>query len=147
MRLRFFILTIALLVFCTSYSQQYSLLSPEKKLRLQVEVSKTELKAVLYNSAQELITLNSMDLQLHGQAQSEWQVSKTKSNKISEDLTPIVREKASVYRNEYNELILSFKNKKSISFRLFDEGLAYRFSTDFKDSLTVQQENVQFGLS
>jgi alpha-glucosidase len=75
------------------------------------------------------------------------QVKAVKRNAVKEDIRPVIKERSETYRNEYNELVLTFKSDQSLTFRLFNEGLAYRFSTSAKDSLTIFKEtvNMQFG--
>jgi alpha-glucosidase len=47
-------------------------------------------------------------------------------------------------RNEYNELKLSYANDFSLIFRAYDDGIAYRFETSFKDELIVYDETVEY---
>ena len=44
----------------------------------------------------------------------------------------------------YNELTINFKNNFAIIFRAYNDGVAYRIATSFKDSITVQNETAQF---
>jgi alpha-glucosidase len=55
--------------------------------------------------------------------------------------------KKNAINDSYNELTLNFKGNYSIIFRAFDQGVAYRFSSSNKDSITVTNEevNLQFG--
>ena len=52
--------------------------------------------------------------------------------------------KKSKVKNNYNELIINFKGNYSLTFRAFDDGVAYRFSTSFKKPIIVQKENVNY---
>ncbi|MCD0467469.1 glycoside hydrolase family 97 protein [Flavobacterium sp. ENC] len=45
-------------------------------------------------------------------------------------------------KNNYNQLILNFKNDFSIKYRAFDDGAAYRFVTKKKKDITVKSEEV-----
>ena len=60
-------------------------------------------------------------------------------NETSECLFPI--SDASV-RNDYNYAVLNMKGGYSIEFRAFDEGIAYRFITDFGGSVEVLDEKL-----
>lgn len=51
--------------------------------------------------------------------------------------------KKNVVENKYNELILKFRDY-NITFRAYDDGVAYRFSTSLKKSFTVEQEQAEF---
>lgn len=46
--------------------------------------------------------------------------------------------------NNYNELIINFKGSYSLTFRAFNDGMAYRFSTKFRNEITVKKENVNY---
>ncbi|MEP7095418.1 MAG: glycoside hydrolase family 97 protein, partial [Flavobacterium sp.] len=50
--------------------------------------------------------------------------------------------KKSSIKNQYNLLLLNFKNDFSIEYRIFDDGLAYRFITKKKKDITVKSEEV-----
>jgi len=65
---------------------------------------------------------------------------------VNEEIKPIIREKCEIYKNNYNELTISFKSNQAVTFRLFNEGLAYRFSTSTDDSLTIFKENLTIQL-
>jgi alpha-glucosidase len=49
--------------------------------------------------------------------------------------------------NNYNELILKFKGNYSIAFRLFNDGLAYRFITSIPGNIKVMDETCSFRFS
>ncbi|WDF62458.1 glycoside hydrolase family 97 protein [Flavobacterium sp. KACC 22763] len=54
--------------------------------------------------------------------------------------TPLYKKKT--VKDQYNKLILNFKNDFSIEFRVFDDGAAYRFITKKKKEITVKDEEV-----
>ena len=47
-------------------------------------------------------------------------------------------------QDQYNELTLSFKGNYKVIFRAYNEGVAYRFQTDFKKPFKVIREFVEF---
>ncbi|MGM9752572.1 MAG: glycoside hydrolase family 97 protein [Candidatus Cryptobacteroides sp.] len=66
----------------------------------------------------------------------------TSVQRRSEDreLSPVVRQKCAVLRDNYNEMTLNAKDY-SIVFRVYNDGAAYRFRTNFKDAeVTVLME-------
>ncbi len=52
--------------------------------------------------------------------------------------------KKSEVKNNYNELIINFKGNYKLTFRAFDDGVAYRFSTSFRKPIIVKKENVSY---
>ncbi|CAN5245813.1 glycoside hydrolase family 97 protein [soil metagenome] len=55
-----------------------------------------------------------------------------------------VPEKRKIIPDIYNELSIQFKQPYKILFRVYDDGVAYRFITQFKDSITIQNEVAEF---
>lgn len=58
-------------------------------------------------------------------------------------LKPIVRQKSEQIIDHYNEMVLDADRYK-LYFRVYNDGLAYRFHTDFPDSLKVLNEEVTY---
>jgi alpha-glucosidase len=54
--------------------------------------------------------------------------------------TPFYKKKS--VQDNYNQLLLNFKNDFSIEYRAFDDGVAYRFITKKKKGITVKSEEV-----
>jgi alpha-glucosidase len=65
----------------------------------------------------------------------------SKREKVNSSFESPFYKKKSVEDN-YNQLILNFKNDFSIEYRAFDEGVAYRFITKKKRDITVKNEEV-----
>ena len=57
---------------------------------------------------------------------------------------PEVRQKSATIRDNYNELIFTFKGDWGVAFRVYNEGMAYRFFTNFKGKMTVLDETYAF---
>ncbi|RIV19937.1 glycoside hydrolase family 97 protein [Fibrisoma montanum] len=52
--------------------------------------------------------------------------------------------KRRVVRDHYNELTVECRNNYAIVFRVYDDGVAYRFRTAFPDSITIRNETAQY---
>jgi len=61
---------------------------------------------------------------------------------VNEEIKSPFPLKFSTVRNRYNQLVMQFKDNYAVEFRAFDDGIAYRFITDKKDSIEVQSEDV-----
>lgn len=70
-------------------------------------------------------------------------VKNVKNNSVEEVVEADFYKKAEV-ENNYNELIINFKGNYKLTFRAFDDGVAYRFSTSFKKPIIVKKENVNY---
>lgn len=65
-----------------------------------------------------------------------------KRTSIKETIKPIIPLKYNSVLNNYNSLLLNFKEDYSVEFRAFDDGLAYRFITSRKGDVEVINEDV-----
>ncbi len=63
---------------------------------------------------------------------------------INNEIISPVPEKRIKIKDDYNLLSITFKQPYKIEFRAYDDGIAYRFITLFKDSITVQNEIASF---
>ena len=70
-------------------------------------------------------------------------VKSVKTNSVNKIIEANFYKKKDVVNN-YNELIINFKGNYSLTFRVFDDGVAYRFSTSFKKQIIVKKENVNY---
>ena len=52
--------------------------------------------------------------------------------------------KRSEIKDQYNELVLSFQGNYQVIFRAYDEGVAYRFVTDFPNQINIVSETADF---
>lgn len=50
-------------------------------------------------------------------------------------------------RDRYNELALVFRERYTVTFRVYDEGMGYRISTDLRDSIYIAGEQAEFNFS
>lgn len=136
-------LMISLLVFiCTeNYAQKYVLTSPDSKLSAEIEINQA-ITVKMTNGSETILNLSGLEMITNQTAAGGWQVKKVSRSSVNETQKLQVKVKSELYKNHYNELLLAFKSNKALTFRLFNEGLAYRFSTSSKDSLKIFKENL-----
>lgn len=88
------------------------------------------------------ISMELMDGTLLGKSPSlRKQLRKTENNIIKPHLY-----KSKIIKDYYNELVLTFRGNYSLVFRAYEDGVAYRFVTNFKDSIFVKSEQAVFNL-
>lgn len=125
----------------SSLAQEYSLVSPDGLLTAKVSISGTA-SVELLKANETLLKLYDIDLlAAEGQIKG-MSVGETSRQSVNETVIPEIREKSASYPNNYKELTIAFKSDKGLTFRLYNEGLAYRFSSSVKDSLTIIKENL-----
>ncbi len=119
--------------------------SPSGKISLQVWMAKQLMYSVKYEDRM-IIAPSAIDMLLsNGRALSiNNPVRSSSVKKISSDIISPVPEKRKTIRDVYNELSIRFKQPFGVEFRAYDDGIAYRISTAFKDSIIVRDEVAEF---
>jgi hypothetical protein len=105
-------------------------------------------KPVVLSSSLGIYLKDSADLATH------FTVTGTKTNTFNETWKPVLGEK-SEYVNQYNELIVSLTQmatdrKLNLIFRVFDEGVAFRYEVPKQDNLSyfvISEEKTEFNLA
>ncbi|MBN2416684.1 glycoside hydrolase family 97 N-terminal domain-containing protein [bacterium] len=63
---------------------------------------------------------------------------------VSEVLSPVIRQKSAQIENTYTLLTLEFEKRFSVLFRIYNDGVAYRFVTSGKGEAVVNGETAAF---
>jgi alpha-glucosidase len=126
-------------------AKDYKATSPDGKTTLNVSVEKEVNWSVSKNEqliiAPSAISLSLNDGKILGKNTGVLKVYRRKVNKLIE---PIVKRKYAQIKDEYNEMELKFPGRYSLVFRVYDEGVAYRWKTDLKKDIIVKSEEVNF---
>ncbi len=161
----FFLLSIFIGMTSCTNAQNYELKSPNKNLKLTVKLTAdgTPTYSLLYGK-KEVIKTSEMgfyvnsDFKISGQDAVKdlvkgFSVIKTKRSHFDETWKPVWGEVTTI-RNHYNELLVKLQQKATkrqmnIRFRLFDDGLGFRY--EFPDQsnlsyLVVKSENTEFAM-
>jgi alpha-glucosidase len=129
-------------------SETYKLVSPDKKLVLAVEYGSQLRYKLLYKG---IAVTDSSSVGMLLSTGEKWgfgdKVIKKSTRGVSDVVKPLMGnfEKIS---DCYNELTLTFKLGYTVHFRLYNEGMAYRFEGNHsaKDSITIKSETANFRL-
>ncbi|MBI9039077.1 MAG: glycoside hydrolase family 97 protein [Bacteroidales bacterium] len=141
-------LLFLLIVIIVGFSQKVSaensfeLLSPDKQIRIQINVENTiQLSAFFEN--EQLFEVKNIALIENDQSNvfGDFKVLDTKIDYIENKLYPVVKTKSAVISEKYNQLVISF-NKFNIEFRAYKEGIAYRFIGKDDKTIIIQNENM-----
>ncbi len=132
--------------FCV-FAQKYGLTSPDGKLTTVIEIDKGIYVALLKGRTT-LLKLGNISVENYYVASRnpDYEVQKVIPRSVNEVIRPEIRDKAATLTNSYNELEIKFKKNYSITFRLFNEGLAFRYTISEKDSLRIIRENLDLYL-
>ena len=126
-------------------AKEYKLLSPGKKIQVVVTTGKGITYSVLY---EDKIILDpstiSMTLENGINLGETGRVLKIHNQEVKDKIYPVVPHKNREIIDHYSELILNFEGDYSLIFRAYDDGVAYRFETRFKDEIKVVHEEVTY---
>ena len=133
------------LAFNTTAQQSYSLYSPDSSIRLEIK-TKEKLSWHLYSGKEFLAQSTNVDLQLRDQKKlsDKLIVSSHRYTRSNETIIVPIPYRRKMIADKYNQLELIFKEPFSIQFRLYNDGMAYRIGTKFKDSIIIEKENALF---
>jgi len=123
---------------------KYVISSPDKRLAVTVN-AKDHISVILSYDKKVVMTIDTVQLQL-STGEKLGKRATLAFGKIADHnktVTPI-HYKKKIISDQYQELVLSFRQQFSLIFRAYDDGFAYRFKTDRKDSLIISREDVGF---
>lgn len=126
------------------FAENYIVKSPDERILVNVETGATTTYSVTFNGK---TILNPSPLSMtfdNGVVIGRNMKVKDVQHRTEDQmLTPVVRQKSDKIRDHYNEMVLNADQYK-LYFRVYNDGLAYRFHTDFADSLKVISEEVDY---
>lgn len=126
----------------SSHAQKpFELLSPSGNLKVIVESIDT-IRFSIFSGSDEIVSKSAIALQL---ANGQWLGAKSKltrsqTRSVRDTIINPVPHKRYYVPDKFNEMTLQSKEKFSVVFRAYDDGVAYRFQTQMKDSVTIKNE-------
>ena len=132
-------------LFCSftiySFAKDYKVSSPDGKIMLTVS-KESQVKWKLTYNGKDLLNSDNTAMELStGLIPSEKdRIRKATLKKISETIKPVVPVKRSQVISNFNQLDVLFSSGCVIEFRVYDDGMAYRFRTAFEGEITVVNE-------
>lgn len=143
-RLRVGLLLLFLCPFLVE-AKEVKLASPNKGLHAEVSIDEHVSIRVLQNNdilfAVRNIYLKTDQGYLPGKFPK---IRSVKKKTVDRMVVPEIKEKRSVIAEHYNEVSLLFADKTKLEIRLYNEGMAYRMSTNRKGELTIGDEAADF---
>lgn len=123
------------------FSQDYTLSSFDDNLKITIDVLPKLNWSVTYKN-DVIITESEIALELNdgrvlGRSSIVSKATETFSDKA---ITPVIAQKNSSIPDKYKQLRLDFSSGFSVEFRVYDDGVAYRFVTALGDEIIVKNE-------
>ncbi|UOE50677.1 glycoside hydrolase family 97 protein [Mucilaginibacter sp. SMC90] len=126
-------------------AQTYTVKSPDNNLKLELKANDSVSYSLTYKNNQ-LILPSAIGLKLDKTILgTNAKVISAKPSTVNKTIRPLYG-KAAVLTDNYNELAISFAGNYKLLIRAYNEGVAYRFVTDLKDSVKVMSEQAGFNL-
>jgi alpha-glucosidase len=153
LRLRkFYLLFFILTAFELDAQKNFTISSPDGNLQLKVKAGKNLQWSVTHQS-QTIIAPSSISLTLQtGEVLGANPKIRTpltvgaKFEKINNKITAL-NYKKEIVEDNYNQLTLNCKEDYGVIFRLYNDGVAYRFFTKKKDSIIIRSEEANFNFT
>ncbi|MEE4115799.1 MAG: glycoside hydrolase family 97 protein [Marinilabiliaceae bacterium] len=141
------ILSILIVLVSSSalYAQDYNYYSPDSKLELVINNDGGFSWMLKYNGKQ-VILPSYMELEFATRTipGDDYRIKDFVPRMVDRTYHPLVPHKDSEIRDRHNDLTVEFRSGFSIQFRIFNDGIAYRFNTAFKENMIVINERSQF---
>ena len=143
---RFMILYLMFLTGLKTEAQaNVELFSPDKTIRVEMQLDKQFIYSV-YVDNKKILDESVVDMNLaDGQSLSrDLKITSTKTRSVKEDIVAQVPYSRRNIPDIFNELRFQFDNRFALIFRAYNDGVAYRIETSFKDSIMVSGEAAVF---
>jgi alpha-glucosidase len=126
-------------------ADDFEIFSPDKNITLKVKINQRILYSV-YHRSREILAPSpiSMTIKDRGKLGTEPSLSKITQRSVDQEIKPVIQEKRAVIEDKFNEITLHFENSFDLIFRVYDDGVAYRFQTSFDGTMDVLDEEVIF---
>ena len=126
-------------------AEEITLSSPDKKLEIRIALTDV-IKYSIYKEGNAVILPSQISLTLENNfvLGVNVKLSYEKRRTVNELLKPLVRQKFEIIKDNFNETTLSFEGDYSLTFRAYNDGIAYRFGTNINRDILVYAEQAEF---
>lgn len=135
---------VSLICFLSMSAEQYTIQSPDKRLSVTVNTGNRTTYSVDFDGKKILNPSPiSMTFDNGMTIGRDMKVKDVKKDSFNKTIEPVIRQKCAKFEDNFNQMQL-LTDGYNIEFRVYNDGLAYRFHTDFPDSLKVLNEEASF---
>ena len=141
------VLLMSSLILNAQKAKIFEVKSPDSKIALKVEVG-SKINWSVQHDGQQIIAPSAISLQLENGENlgDDAKISSSKSEKIDHTIAAINYKKASI-SDQYNQLTINCKGDYGVVFKVFNDGVAYRFFTKKKGEIIVKNEEANFNFT
>ncbi len=142
-----FFSTVLILQMVSIKAQTYTVNSPDNKIITTIKLDNGINWSASING-EKIFDNNKISLTINGENLGKSvKVKKTKKTSISEQINVPVPVKSKIIDNTYNQLNIAFKGDYALTFRVFNNGIAYRFESTKKGDIVVNDEQVDLNFA
>jgi alpha-glucosidase len=138
-----------IVIFCSfsfpAQGKTYRVFSPDEKIELQIFFGQTIEYSVSHRS-RPLVLSSPISLTLLGGETlgSNPELKKVRNNSVNETIRPVIREKRAQVIDCCEEIVFEFSGDYGLIFRVYNDGIAYRFFTQLENRIKIQDEKASF---
>jgi alpha-glucosidase len=135
------LILLSVLVISTTYAKEYKVSSPDGKNTVTITVGPTIKWSVSRDGAEILNSSRIALILANGKVLGDNEtVKKVAMSSLNGTIRPVIANKKSEIVDNCNILSISFGSGFLITFRAYNDGIAYRFETQMKDEITIHNE-------
>ena len=143
------IFLLSVLFFCVEAfaAKEYKLLSPNGKLEITI-TAEPKLAYSVKCDGEQILATSQIGLKIYEGANlgEKPVVKKVKRTSVNSEI-PTQFYFRSTIKDHYNALRIDFATRYGVEFRAYDEGVAYRFVTNFKHDFKLENEIAEFAFA
>jgi len=122
-------------------AKDYKVTSPDGKISVTV-TKEIQVRWTVAFDGKEIMSSSEAAMELtNGRIPLEKdKIRKSSVKRVKENIIPVIAHKRSEILSEYNVLELTFSSGSALEFRVYDDGVAYRFRSSMEGEITVVKE-------
>ncbi len=142
---KFIVLPVFVLFLLTTLSaRDFKITSPDGKISLIVSVDKKITWSVTFNGNQVINSSRTAIILGDGSVPVEnTAIRRPSTGSINDTIRAVVPHKRALINDNCNYLTIAFRSGFSLTFRVYNDGMAYRFESDLKDPLYIKNESAE----
>lgn len=135
----------SLLISFTIMAKDVETLSPDKSIKLKVNVNEY-VSMQVFSGTDLLFEVKDihMDTDRGFIPARNAKIRSVKRSSADRIIVPEIKEKFSKIPEKYNEALITFKDKSRLQFRVYNDGVVYRFLTDLGGDMIINDEHAEF---
>ncbi len=140
----FFLLLQCFLV--TVLAQDFVVSSPSKRAEVHLRIADKAYYSVFFDK-KTIVSESPISLNVKEIPAGNLQISNQNTRNVNQRVTAVVPVKRLQIKDNFNELKLTFANGLGLIWRVYDNGAAYRWTSDLKGQITIENEQAEINLN